>query len=1102
MLGRRLFVLVCLMFTMLVTAPVHANENEQTLNDKIEYLNKQPQTPETIKELDIYLQAQNQVAKAKEFNRLTKQYDDLIDTFPKQVAALQNKIDAFSTSEFPEFNQWDKEQLTLEIAEQDNLLLQLESSRNAHKNILLEIERGIDNFTAQSDRLRRQLKSTELDLQQARRINDTNALLLLQINEQYLNSYLNMLEAEQLSSGNRRTLAKLQVQYDNQEIEARQAYRNNLQSTLNRVLRMASSDNQETGTELEESMSDQPLVIQQLLQANQRLSGELNNLNYQNEQTQQQAVTANKQISEVTKTADDLNAMTDLLKLSPAFSESMRNRIKGLPSNPPIEALDNSIGRNQLKKYEYQQQVDSLSQRQKHITSSGLTPEQQVMAKELSDANIGLYSDLIAASESLIYQQAVLKVAYDKLNTKLTDLKNLAAKRLFWAPDTNPLSVNLLIDTWEKLKWFFSPSQWVNLLKAPMVINHFILLTIIVVSGLLISGQIWARKRWKKYLEKTSAKIGRVTMDKFRYSYINVCVAFCFAWVIPLVITLFGYGLQEAWQYPFVHHLGQAIVYPMALVVFFFIRELVRKNGLFISHFGWDDFVVNPTFAHYRRLLWIYIPMMVIQNFALNYSDIEVNGTLGRLAFIISNCALSYFHYRMWQQKLPMTYGDVPEGKAHLGHHLFWWTLILVPQILNYSALNGYLGSSQAIMLRMEQSAVLGVVTMLIYYLCKRLMLIQKRRLAFERAKAKRQEIIAQRQAEVQGDKEENFSTSEINIEIEEPEIDLDKISAQSLRLLRSLLLLIYLAMMAWLLSDLYLATSSLQNVTLWDVTSKINGIDQLSAITLNSVLLAVLTFGLTTILARDLPAAMELLILQHLDLRPGTGYAITSLTRYFAIFIGIIVGSGLIGFDWSKMQWLVAALGVGIGFGMQEIFANFISGLIILFEKPIRIGDTVTIRDLTGMVTKIQTRATTIVDWDRKEVIMPNKAFVTEQFVNWSLSDSITRVKLFINVEYVADPELVTQLLFDAAHECRLVLDDPAPEVFFLGLDANCQRFEVRAYAAETGHRLSLTHDLHCRIKNKFMDHSIMIAHPQLEVTMKKQELHPMRKSFRSRKA
>ncbi|WP_258191793.1 mechanosensitive ion channel domain-containing protein [Photobacterium leiognathi] len=256
--------------------------------------------------------------------------------------------------------------------------------------------------------------------------------------------------------------------------------------------------------------------------------------------------------------------------------------------------------------------------------------------------------------------------------------------------------------------------------------------------------------------------------------------------------------------------------------------------------------------------------------------------------------------------------------------------------------------------------------------------------------------------------------------------------------------------------------------------------------------MLAILAFGLTAILARDLPGAMELLILQHLNLSPGTGYAITSVTRYLAIFIGIIVGSALIGFDWSKMQWLVAALGVGIGFGMQEIFANFISGLIILFEKPIRIGDTVTIRDLTGVVAKIKTRATTIVDWDRKEVIVPNKAFVTEQFINWSLSDAITRVKLSINVKFKADPELVTQLLFEAAEECELVLDNPAPEVFFLGLTANCQQFELRAYAAETGHRLSLTHDLHCRIKNKFMKHHIDIASPQLEVTMKGQQYHP----------
>ena len=98
-------------------------------------------------------------------------------------------------------------------------------------------------------------------------------------------------------------------------------------------------------------------------------------------------------------------------------------------------------------------------------------------------------------------------------------------------------------------------------------------------------------------------------------------------------------------------------------------------------------------------------------------------------------------------------------------------------------------------------------------------------------------------------------------------------------------------------------------------------------------------------------------------------------------------------------MQWFVTAMGVGLGFGLQEIFANIVSGLMILFEKPIRIGDTVTIRDLTGSITRINTRATTLTDWDRKEIIVPNKAFITEQFINWSLSDTVTRIVLTIPV-------------------------------------------------------------------------------------------------------
>ena len=247
----------------------------------------------------------------------------------------------------------------------------------------------------------------------------------------------------------------------------------------------------------------------------------------------------------------------------------------------------------------------------------------------------------------------------------------------------------------------------------------------------------------------------------------------------------------------------------------------------------------------------------------------------------------------------------------------------------------------------------------------------------------------------------------------------------------------------------------------------------------------AILVLIITTQLVRNLPALLELAILQHLDLTPGTGYAITTITKYLLMLVGGLVGFSMIGIEWSKLQWLVAALGVGLGFGLQEIFANFISGLIILFEKPIRIGDTVTIRDLTGSVTRINTRATTISDWDRKEIIVPNKAFITEQFINWSLSDSVTRVVLTVPAPVDADTEEVTKILIAAAHRCSLVIDTPAPEAFLVDLQQGIQIFELRIFAAEMGHRMPLRHEMHQLILAGFREHGIDMPFPPFQMRL-----------------
>jgi len=141
---------------------------------------------------------------------------------------------------------------------------------------------------------------------------------------------------------------------------------------------------------------------------------------------------------------------------------------------------------------------------------------------------------------------------------------------------------------------------------------------------------------------------------------------------------------------------------------------------------------------------------------------------------------------------------------------------------------------------------------------------------------------------------------------------------------------------------------------------------------------------------------------------------------------VGLLIVVNQLGIDWSKAQWLVAALSVGLGFGLQEIVANFVAGIIILFERPVRIGDTVTVGGVSGTVSRIRIRATTILDWDRKELIIPNKSFVTDPVVNWTLSDLTTRVVVPIGIAYGADPQQALTVMETTVRENPLILKDP----------------------------------------------------------------------------
>ena len=170
----------------------------------------------------------------------------------------------------------------------------------------------------------------------------------------------------------------------------------------------------------------------------------------------------------------------------------------------------------------------------------------------------------------------------------------------------------------------------------------------------------------------------------------------------------------------------------------------------------------------------------------------------------------------------------------------------------------------------------------------------------------------------------------------------------------------------------------------------------------------------------------------------------------------------------------------------MQEIVANFSSGLMVLFERPIRVGDTITIGNVEGTVTRIRTRATTIVDADNREVIVPNKSFITDRLINWTLSDSITRVAIKVGIAYRNDPREAQRLLLEIAAAHPQVLADPAPACWMSGFGDSSQDFDLRVSVAEIAQRNPVRTDLQMRIAEVFRERDIEIAFPQMDLWLR----------------
>jgi potassium efflux system protein len=673
-----------------------------------------------------------------------------------------------------------------------------------------------------------------------------------------------------------------------------------------------------------------------------------------------------------------------------------------------------------------------------------------------------------------VYQRRLLEI--------VEDYDDFLAEHLLWIRTSNLTRLRDLGTLPEELARLFAPSDWLDVSRVLLyqALHSLLFALVIIVFAILL----WKRKWMIDGLRATGERLGKPTTDSFALTAKAVVLTLLAGMPWPLLAFGAGWQLQHSLQgTSFTSTIGLALIAVSAEFYFFqFSRAMCMPSGLAARHFRWPETSLQLLRRELGRLLWAFLPAAFLTHVAINLDPVTLGGMIGRLSFVIISLALGIFFFRVLQPRRGVLVDLVKQArKQPLGwiHQLWFPLLVTIPAILGVLALAGYLYTAVSLIVHLIDTTWMIFGLMVLNGLAVRWLMVTRRKLAYEAALARQK---AEREAEQNKESTPDGDASAA-IEVEEPEIDLVAMGEESRKLLNATLVFIGIIGLWLIWSEVLPALRFLDQVSLWHYTVTVDGETQRLPITLADIGLAILIGIGSSVLARRLPSVLEIVLLNRFEMTAGGRYTIITLTTYVIVAIGILLFLSTIGVRWSQLQWLVAALGVGIGFGLQEIVANFISGIIILFERPIRVGDIVTVGDTDGVVTRIRIRATTIRNWDRKELLVPNKEFITGRLLNWSLSDQMTRVVIVVGVAYGSDVDRAIELMREAAEEHEHVLDDPRPILSFEGFGDNSLTLILRAYLGSLDYRVATITDLHRAINRKFNEAGIGIAFPQRDI-------------------
>ena len=968
--------------------------------------------------------------------------------------------------------------------------------------LLSQKERLSSRPAAIAEELRKARNTLDLSSQSLEKLNpqdddlSTNSSrLALQAKILSLRSQITLLEREVATIPARQSVVDGQISLINTQIDNNQKSIQNLQALLAasragnaaQIVEKSQQDAAQTQSipQLHNLASNNLALasqLQDMVENEPKLNNNITRLKQQRQNLQQSAQTVDRVLI-TGQITDELGVLLHRLR-------------SGLPQEKPLqrrlEQIDEQTIQHQLNLILWQDKIRVLNENtaqqgepnpQQEDTDSkedNLNAAQKKELIALNKAELQLIQQLIDSTNLIIDQLTDEKLLITEVKAKTIELKTLLDRRLVWLPSYSKLSDNLLHNLIVSFNWYLNPSAWLqvgkDLWQGILKIPFYSVMVLLLCSGIFA-----LRKRLKQSLKVVTERIGKVGEDTYWATPLALIETLVLALPLPILIGatagLISVGTKTG-NFSNAIATALAAVSSLSLTLLFF-RSLCRRDGIFAGHFGWSDVAREKL----GRLLTVFVWYQGVATFvfasAIASGQLELRYGIAIVAFIAVSIGIALFSFAFFKPKDGVAINIVGHGRRTLRSSVTFVLMVAIPLLIGLLPLFGFFDTAVELQTKFFQSGVLLIFVAIFYGILRRIFSVAYRRYLLRKIKTHRAKLEQERAQQEQNEASGDAVPIPKSEELPDEEEMLKKMRSTAMWIAGPL----FLAGLWYIWLQLLPALGIVNEIVLWQRTTQIDGIDATDNVTLWNIMLFFMLLIGGMIAARNARGILEISYFERVTLDAGARYAAITIFGYLIFGTSLVLGFGQLGIDWSKLQWIVAALGVGLGFGLQEIVANFVSGLIILFERPVRVGDVVTIGNLSGTVSNIKIRATTITDFENREVILPNKSIITENVTNWTLGNAVTRILIKIGVAYGSDTRKVRELLMSVLENHPDVLSVPAPSVFFISHGESSLDFELRIFVETTSKRLPVTHEINTLINEALTREGYEIPFPQRDI-------------------